>query len=1099
MKKTIRLILGRLPDNRKKLKWLLILLFVALSTNVFAQVQINGTVKDLQGRGLPGVSISDKNGTVLGITNVDGAFAITTRGTEDVLVFSSAGFIEKTVSIQGQARIDVVMDENVSKLDEVIVIGYGQQSREKLTTSVSKLDNKTLENIPYTNVLSAVQGSIPGVRVQSWNGQPGVGPRIILRGGTTINNPNGAAPLYLVDGVIKSNLDDIAADDVESLQVLKDAAATSIYGARASNGVVLVTTRSAKAGLTRVNYSYDISVADPGNQLREYVGAEEYIRHARQSVVWTGVKLPASTTVSRLTAPSGYGTGNDLTNNTAFTTQYLTPANQHKLNEGWQSMPDPIDPSKTIIFKETDFQKLTYRNAISHNNFVSVAGGTEKVSFNGSLGYLRGQGIALNSDYNRFTVNLNSALQATKKLRIDGRVLYSTADYRFITADPQAQFSALTNTFYRSPSLPATAKYQFEDGTMAPGINNSAGNPHYYQIGPFAPKIRNNRQKLTISIGGKWDIIDGLYFEPLLSSFEESGFGRTFQPGFLSAINTFNTLRRATESYSSNKSYQADAVLTYLKSISEHNLEAKVGYSYYSRYNTNMSATGEGAATDLIPTLSGSAKPVSVSGPETQFLTEGVFGRVNYDYMAKYLLSLTARYDGASNLGAKNRFGFFPGVGLGWNVHKENFWSVMPPAISNLKLRLSYGENGNIQNLSEYGWQGIYNVSGQYDGASAIVPGSMPNEDLQWEETRVLDGGLDLGLFNNRISLIFDYYSKITENLITNVVLPGSSGFGTVQTNNGRVGSKGIEVELNGRIFPAAYAFQWTTNFNIATVSTKVLKLPDNGVEGNRQGGVNIYDPALKSYVWRPGFSAGAVFGNPASYMEGHRIGDMYAYKQIGVYATDEEAAKAPTDMSVPVDQVNAANGRKKYGGDVIWADLDGNNIIDSKDQVYVGNMFPNLTGGFSNYFNYKGISLSVRTDFAVGHTIYNYARAIADGQLQGDLMPTKAYIQKSWKKQGDVTDTPRYLWQNSQGNITRNSTYYEKGDFLALREISLGYRLPSQITDHIRLKTVRVNVTGSNLHYFTKFQGPNPEDGGADNGRYPNPRTITFGLNVTF
>ncbi|MEJ7829590.1 MAG: TonB-dependent receptor plug domain-containing protein, partial [Segetibacter sp.] len=423
--------------------------------------------------------------------------------------------------------------------------------------------------------------SIPGLRVQSISGQPGVAPRVILRGGTSINNPNGAGPLYLVDGVIRPNINDIAAEDIESVQVLKDAASTAIYGARASNGVILVTTKSAKAGTTRISYSYDLSLVDEGNRDLVYTNAREYIQYARQSVLWTGVKLPASTTNSRLTAPTGYGTGNDLTNRTAFTTQYLTPQNEYKLKEGWESMPDPADPTKTIIFKDTDFQKLRFRTAKNHNHYLTVSGGTEKAKFNGGVGYLLGQGTALNSDYKRLSVNFNSSIQVTRKINVTGRVLYSNTDFHFINAAPATQFTVLANTFYRSASLPSTAKYQFEDGTIAPGQAASAGNPHYYQIGPFAPQTSNNAQKLTLSLAGKWDILPGLSFEPLVSSYEEEGFGRSFQPAFLSTVTTLNTLRSASQSYSTSRSYQADAVLTYVKSIANHNFEVKGGYSYF--------------------------------------------------------------------------------------------------------------------------------------------------------------------------------------------------------------------------------------------------------------------------------------------------------------------------------------------------------------------------------------------------------------------------------------------------------------------------------------------------------------------------------------
>jgi TonB-linked SusC/RagA family outer membrane protein len=1082
--------------GRRQLYLLLFLHF--LSAGAFAQSTLNGTVRNAEEDELPGVSIVIKGTTVGTTTDADGKYTLNASPGE-ILVFSFIGSRSQEIVVpDGRTVIDVTLEEDLQSLQEVVIIGYGEQSKETLTTSISKLDSKTLENVPYSNTLSALQGSIPGLRVQSYNGQPGIAPRIILRGGTTINNPDGASPLYIVDGVIRTNLDDVAADDIESLQVLKDAAATSIYGARASNGVVLVTTKGAKAGTTRISYSYDLSVADAGNQLREYSNAREYIEYMRKAIGMTGVKLPASITNSRLTAPSAAGTGNDLSNNTAFTTQYLSPANEHKLNEGWQSMPDPIDPSGTIIFKETDFQDLTYRQAISHNHYLSASGGTERARFNGSVGYLSAEGIALNSDYKRLTTSFNSSIKITDKLSIDGRMMYSNVDYRFITGAPQAQFSTLTNTFYRSPSLPSTAKYQFEDGTMAPGQGPAAGNPHYYQVGPFAPQAKNTKRKLTISLAGKWDILPGLSFEPFLSSYEEDGHGRTFQPAYLATVTNFNTLRRSTQGYSNNKTYQAEAVFTYAKSIRDHYIVAKAGYAYFGTTSYSVSATGDGASTDHIPTLNASAIPRTTAGSEGQFITEGVFGRLNYDYQAKYLLSLTARYDGASNLGADNRFGFFPGMGIGWNLHKENFWNAVPKQISMLKLRASYGENGNIQNLSQFGWQGLFNVSGQYYGGGAIVPGSVPNPDLSWEETRVFDTGFDLGLFNNRITMTAAYYDKVTANLITNVVLPSSSGYGTVQTNNGSLGNKGVELDLNANVLSERSPFQWSVNLNAAKVSTKVLELPFNGVEGNRQGGVEVWDPASESYVFRPGFSAGAPFNNPSSYMEGYRIGDMYAYQHLGVYATDEEALNAPLDLSVPLDQVAPANGRRKYGGDVIWADRDGNNIIDGRDQVYVGNMFPTWTGGFSNYLSYKNVSLSVRTDFTTGHTIYNYANVVADGQLQGDLMPTKDFIERSWKEQGDITNTPRYLFQNSQGNISRSSEYYEKGDFLALREVTLGYTLPASLLRKANISACRIHITGNNLHYFTKYRGPMPEDGGADNGRYPNPRTFILGVNIS-
>jgi TonB-linked SusC/RagA family outer membrane protein len=1084
----------------QKRQFLLVFLFIQLcSFGALAQTTIRGVVKDAKGIPMVAVTVNEKGTTNATTTGNDGSYSISVSSNNATLAFSYTGYTAQEIALKGKTTLDVTLAEDDSKLTEVVVVGYGKQSREKLTTAITKLDQRTLENVPYPSPLSALQGAIPGVRVQSWSGQPGVAPRIILRGGTTINNPNGAAPLYIVDGVIRNNLDDVAPDDIESLNVLKDAAATSIYGARASNGVVLVTTRSGREGTARISYGYDLNVADAGSQLVDYIDGGDYIKYMRQAVMWTGVKVAPATTIGRLTAPSAYGTGNDLTKNTAYTTQYLTPANQHKLNEGWQQVQDPYDPTKTIIYKNTDYQDLTYKTAISHNHYLSASGGTEKARFAGSVGYLDAEGVARNSDYRRLTASFNSSLQLRKNLRIDGRVLYSNADYLFVTADPTAQFSVLANNFARSAALPGTAKYTFEDGTLAPGQSNSAGNPDYYQDGPAAPRNKYNRQKLTIAVGGKWDLLPGLSFDPQVSHYQEQLFGRTFQPSFLSNVTTLNTQRLTSQFYSNLRTWQADAVLTYTKAFGGHNLEAKAGYSYYKRTEYNVTANGEGASTDLIPTINAAATPRAPTGGETEFVTEGLFGRINYDYESRYLLSLTARYDGASNLGATNRTGFFPGAGIGWNMHKEKFWDAMPVVINSFKIRASYGENGNIQNLSDYGWQGLYNIGARYNGGGSIVPGAIPNPDLRWEETRVLDIGFDLGLFKNRITLVFDYYDRVTENLITNVILPSSSGYGSTSTNNGSVGNKGLEVDLNLNVLRPESKLQWQVNLNAAKVKTKVLKLPNNGVPGNRIGGIQFWDPNSKSIIFVPGFGAGAAFGQPTSFMEGYALGDMYARRLLGVYATDAEAANAPVDDGTAADAVTPANGRKKYGGDANWQDMNGDGLINDADVYKVGNMFPTVTGGFSNYLTYKNFSLNIRTDFTLGHTIFNYARAFADGQLQGDLLPTKDFIEKSWKKQGDITMTPRYLFQNSQGNITKSDQYYEKGDFLCLREITIGYTIPAAVLKKAKITAFKLHVTGNNLYYFTKFKGPVPEDGGADAGRYPLPRNLTIGANITF
>lgn len=1031
---------------------------------------ISGKVTDKDHQPLPGVGILIKGTKISTSTDDKGEFRISIPDDASILIFKSIGFASKEVSIGTQTRFNITLLEESSKLDEVVVVGYGSQSRELMTTAVSKLDKKILENIPYANVGAALQGSIPGLRVQSTSGQPGAAPRIVLRGGTSINNPNGAAPLYIIDGVIKDNgLNDLNSEDIESMQVLKDAASTAIYGARGSNGVIIVTTKSGKDGRTSISYSYDLTGSEP-SRITEYASAADYIYYNRLGIVAASKKNSAL--LARNQQATGFGTGNNLTNSTAYTTMYLTADNEHKLNEGWSSMTDPIDPTKTIIFKERNYSDLLFQKSLSHNHNLNASGGSEKATFNVGLGYLSGDGTVVSTDYRRMSLNLNGSLQLKDNLGINGRILYSNRKSNALSA---------TSTFYRSAALPGTAKYNFEDGTIAPGQNRSLGNPDYFLKGKYALQGDNSTEGLTMALGSRWEILKGLTFEPQVSLYRNTIDMYSFQPAALiSGVGAMVTTREANASYNKTVQYQADAVLTYVASfVDAHHLEVKGGFSHFATNNQTLSGTGQGAATDLIPTLIASARPTLVGGQVSDRVLQGVFSRINYDYKEKYLLSLNLRYDGASNLGATKKFGFFPGISAGWNVHKEDFWkNLLPENLVDLKLRASYGVNGNISGLGDFQALGNYAVNNQYAGNAAVLSSVMPNPDLQWEQSKTFDVGLDMGLFNKRVSVIFDYYHRKTDNLLTTVSLPVSSGYSTVFTNLGSLENNGYEIAVDARMLSNESPFQWSFGVNAAKVDNKILKLPNNGILNNRIGGVNVYDPATSEYVWKGGLQ------------EGGRIGDMYGYSMIGVYATNADAANAP------VDRVYTG---AKSGGDAIFADIDGNGIIDTRDQVYLGNPYPKWTGGISNYFTYKSLSLMVRMDFTTGATVYNYANLFANGQLQGDSMPTADYFANMWKKEGDVASMPRYVWQDQFGNHRGSNLYYENADFLALREVTLSYNLPKTFLNKVKLSNVRLNITGSNLHYFTKFSGQVPDDGGTDDGHYPIPRNLTFGLNVTF
>ena len=1055
--------------------WLLMMISIATAQS---QIQVTGKVANENGEPLHGATVKVKGAATATQTGEDGYFTIAVANLNVTLEISFVGLEAKEVSLNGKRTVDVILSDFKSgALSEVVVVGYGTQSREALTTAVTKLDEKVLENVPFANIASAMQGTLSGVRVQSTSGQPGAAPRVIVRGGTSINNPNGASPLYIVDGIIRTNLNELATDDIESLQVLKDAASTAIYGARGSNGVVIVTTKSGKAGRTRITYSFDHTTSKVG-KMYDLVNATQYLELNRYGLANRGAKFPNE--LSRLNLPMGYGSGNNLTNGTAFTTQYLSPDNEHKLQEGWLSMPDPADPTKTLIYQDNDFQALNYQTGISQNHHLTVSGGTDKATFHAGVGYLDNVGTVIITGYKRLSFDLNGELRVRDNLKLFGRVLYSNSAQR------NSPFSTSV-TFYRSAGLAPTGKVYFEDGTLAPGTNSGIGNP-LYQMSTMIS--RNSLDNLTIAFGGSWEILPGLSFDPQISLFSTSNDAYSFQKAFWNGPVSYVTSRNASGSNSRWRQYQADGVFSYIKSISgAHNFDAKAGFSFYSRQQASLSASGRGASTDLIPTLNAAGEPTAVNGSISDQVIVGYFGRINYDYKQKYLLSINARYDGASNLGANYRWGLFPGVSAGWNLHNENFWDAMPKALSLLKLRASYGVNGNISGLSDFQAQGAYAVGARYAGQAAIQNTVLPNPDLKWEQSKTFDIGLDMGLLNNRISFLFDYFQRRTDNLITSLSLPRSTGFASILTNLGSLQNQGIEFEVGARVLPATSAFQWQLSFNASKIKNKILQLPDNGIDNNRVGGDLVWDEGVKDYVWKGGLQ------------EGGRIGDMYTLQQESIYATDEEAAGGPVYTYV------VGSNKTQYGGDVKYYDADGNNIIDSRDQRYIGNIYPVWTGGISNSLSYKGFNLYIRMDYTTGHTIFNYGKLFLDMNGYSDGSFTLDKYQNSWKEPGDIATQSRYYWggervqrNNFLGVTDRgNSIFYQKGDFLCLREITLSYSLPTDFLQRFKISGLRLNVTGNNLHYFTKYDGLNPEEGGRDDGRYPMPKNLIFSASISF
>ncbi|MBN8859621.1 MAG: TonB-dependent receptor [Sphingobacteriales bacterium] len=1040
-----------------------LLIFQLIWLGAIAQKQVSGTITDAGGNPLEGATITLKGTTTVVVSDDRGKFSIPVQS--GVLIFSHVGFQEQEITISSQSQLSVKMLTDQSSLSGVVVVGYGKQSRELVTTAISKLDTTVLKNVPFTNPAYALQGTLPGVRVTSTSGQPGAAPLIVVRGGTSFD-PNTSYPLYVIDGVISPDLTAINSNDIESIQVLKDAASTAIYGARGSNGVVIVTTKSGKAGRAQITYNYNLGFSNYTSKMK-MLDARDFIYYNRLGIQMAAVKWPFFEAI--LSSPLSAGTGNDLTNNTFYTTQYLTPENQHKLNEGWESMPDPIDPTKTIIFKGTDWRDVMFRTGVTNNHNITASGGSDKGNYSISVGYMDVKGVAIQTGYKRLSLNTKGELKLRDNLKVFSNIRYA--------GDMSDKVSDESNIFGRMLQVAPTVKYAFEDGTLSQGQNGGKGNP-LYRTGLFVGGSEATNAAFTV--GGQWDIIPGLSFMPQVSLLTRNSTNRLFVKSNYDGLN-YDQTRSASESRKGYKQQGADAVFAYNKSFSGvHNLEVTAGYSYLKTEETSLSASGRGAATDLIPTLNASAIPVGVSSARTYYTYMGFFGRINYNYDQKYLVSLNSRYDASSNLGTKHKWGYFPGISVGWNVHKENFWAPLADAINQLKFRASYGVNGNVNALGAYQAQGSYSGGAVYGGRAGILNTGLSNDELKWEQTKTFDLGVDLSFLNNRVGVTADYFKRVTSNLLSSRTLPQSTGFGSILTNLGTLQNKGIELAAYVQPIKPTKNFQWNLSFNAAYEKNKIVKLPENGAPKNRIGGEYVWDNKTNSYEWLGGLQEGGV------------MGELYAFQQIGIYQTDAEAAKAPYDI------LPEGTDKTKFAGDVIFLDNDKNDTIDNRDRIYMGNIYPTWTGGISSTVSYKGFSFIVRLDYMTGQTIYNYMRATTTAQLAGDL-GLNSDVAHSWLKEGDQTDIPRLYYGDWQYNIGRGtSPYYEKGNYLALREVTFSYDLSATLLKRTGLKGLRINVSGQNLHYFTKYKGINPENGGTDNGSYPISRNFLFGATIS-
>lgn len=1034
------------------------------------RIHVTGRVVDGVGEPLIGAGVVLK-GTSQGVTtDASGHYAVDVLP-ESILVFSFIGFSNMEIPVGGKTVINCTLLEDRNVLEDVVVVGYGTQSRKTLTSAIAKVDGEKLMDAPVSTVGEALKGKVTGMHIVSNNNLPGEAPSFLIRGGSSINRSN--APLCLVDGV-ERGFSDLNPNDIQSIEVFKDAASSAIYGSRASNGVILVTTKKGNAfKAPQIVFDSQIGFTSPTRSWA-LANAQEYLTIVRPAA------LQGPNAAIVLNGANGAGIGN-TTSTAIYSTHYLE--NGETVPEGYLSMPDPIDASKTIVFKNTDWQRQWYSPAFYHKQYVGLNGGNNIIKYAASVGYLADKGMVAMSGFKNFTMHGNTSFKVTKSLTASTTFDYSRNLKNPLTGD---YFAALGRGLMMSP----THIGKYPDGTFATG-----GTHKNQQSAEFYSKFydrENSLQRFMGSILLKWDIADWLSANAQYSVLGDNYRGsyyvfgeRDNTPNFIST--TRGTTETRTETF--RKNFQA--YLSAEKSFGKHRMTGTTGYDYSLWDYYYLTAANSGALDDKIPYLqSGSDNTAGTMSMRNEEHSTGLisyFARASYSFAERYIIAGTFRVDGSSLFVGKNKWGYFPSVSAAWLLSEEPFFGNARNTVNLLKLRVSYGQTGN-NSISRTAPLGAYSI-GSYAGHNTLLPSTMQNIDLKWETTTQLDLGLDASFRSDRIRFVFDYYDKVTSDLIYNITLPDTGQFGSVTSNVGSVRFYGLEAELH-TVNIHRKNFSWETDFTYSFNKNVVLSLPEEyryeivDLDGNPTG---KYGYRIGGYKTANGYRfGGTAVGEP--------LGRIWGYKVAGILQTDEEAAAAYYDTQSHGylrSDGQSITGRKD-AGDFEWVNrygtaktADGQEQIDATDMFLLGFVTPHSIGGINNTIRWNNLTFNVYFDYAVGHSIYNYmkTRMVQNTLGYSNSNVDVKLVSECWRKPDDDAKAARFFPNDADygnRNFSRASDYnVENASYLCLRDLSLYYDLPEKWASKCRMKKITVGVTGNTLLYFTRVSGAiGPETG---------------------
>jgi TonB-linked SusC/RagA family outer membrane protein len=1041
-------------------------------------------VDDSTGQGLPNVSVA-----VVGSnrgTNTDGngifSLRVPSAAAKTQLRISSVGYTTFTITVTDGINGDIRLKKEDKTLEDVVVIGYGTQKQRNLTGSVSTFDTKSIQEKPIARIDQAMIGQMAGVQVKQQTGLPGQGFSIVVRGVGSISG--GTEPLYVVDGfpldvVSQSSsggftanpLNNLNANDIESIQVLKDAAAAAIYGSRAANGVVLITTKRGQVGKTKINVNAYTGTSKVAKKM-DVLSAQEWIA---QSTELANYKWVAS----------GAGRTADQTNDQRRTILGLAPGAYNVTYMNDDRWAQPGHPGLRFV----DWQDEVFRNAPFQNYEVSASGGTESVRYFFSGNYLNQDGVLLNSGYKNYSARANVEVNANKRLKIGLNLSPSYSETKVPSAE--GKDNQLMKLFNMTPVVEDTA-----------GLLSGAGKNSVYQwasssVSPVAFLNNtigiNKTTRYLISLYGELQIINGLSLRSTINYDEANQNTKRYTSDFV-AGNIANYLtspgKSSSGSYAGFKkqNFVNENTINYNRVFKEdHSLSVVAGMSYSGTHIENFTiSTAGGFANDIVTTLNGaiaSTAGVTVTGNTTESNNTllSYYGRLQYSYMSKYLLSASLRRDASSRFGIDNRWGTFPSVSVGWRLSDERFMKSIS-FINDLKLRFSYGKSGS-SNISDYGSIPVLGAANYSFGGNAPlvatgqVPTGVPNPELHWETSNTYGAGFDASLFASRINITFDVYQKKSTDLFLNIPILANSGFNSSLQNIGSVNNKGLEIGLN-TFNIRKRNFQWTSNANIAFNKNAVEKLGIDGAPINVPTGYG---------------------GNPPYLLQ---IGlPMYSY-----FLVQTQGVLSADDIANP--KIAKLSGQAV--GDAKYLDADANGKIDANDRVITGRPYPKFTWGFTNNFRYKNLDLSIQMYGQHGGQIYSFLARAIDNPANG-RNTTLGIWRDRWTASNQNYNAPRGKIGESYTIPLFTTDWLYSSDFWRVQNITLGYNLKSLVKSNV-LNGARIYASVQNWFGHDNYAGGvNPEAQNTNvsgSGSYPIPgdygamplnKTITVGINLTF